>query len=323
MKIKKSLIAVLAVTTMGLNAGSCGSPSNFFKVIKDTCYSCMFPMYIAGVPLGSAPVNDASDKVRQPLCLCGSPIPRIGIPIGYWNPNRFIETVKDPWCFPLLGVSIPIGFGSLQRGARTYNHHRTFMQSHYYIYPIFYMLELFTDFACMTSTSYDLAYPTEVDPLWDDDELAFWISPESILFANPLAQLACVGDAVKANINNPVTALFWCKGSWGGLYPITGNVAQENIVEDAASVASNMIFKLMREMLLLNGAGVSALCGKHSQPIWNKNNFRLQLMLPQSNKECTVIGKDALFWSAFKNLPGKGMDQFGYLLFQKRDCCMF
>ena len=303
--------------------GSCGDPGNFTKVLFDTCYSCMFPMYIGGIGIGEAPVADGSPKVREPLCACGTPFPRIGVPIGYWDPNRFVETVKKPWCFPLLGLELPVKIGASQRGARSYGRHRTFFQAHYYVYPIFYILEIFTDFICMSNSSYDISYITEVDPLWDDDELAFWINPEALLFANPAAQLACVADSVAANANTPNTSLFWCKGSWGMVYPLSGNVAQQNLVEDSASVAANMLFKMSRQALLLNGAGRSALCGKHYQPIWNKNSFRMQLMLPQSNKECTVIGKDAIFWSSYKNLPGKGVDQLGYLIFQKRDCCMF
>lgn len=321
--MKQKVISLIVATTLSLNAGSCGDLSNFTKVLFDTCYSCMFPMYIAGIDIGKAPVADASSKVRQPICACSTPFPRIGIPIGYWNPNRFVEAVKDPWCFPLIGASLPVDFGAKQRGTRMFNGHRTFAQSHYYIYPIFEMLELLTDFTCMTSSGYDVAYVTEVDPLWDDDELAFWINPEAVLFANPAAQIACMADSVSANTANPQTALFWCKGSWGSVYPLTGNVAQQNYVEDSASIASNMLFKLSKQAILLNGAGKSALCGHNYQPIWNKNNFRMQLMLPQSDKECRAIGKDALFWSQFKNLPGKGVDQFGYLIFQKRDCCMF
>jgi conjugal transfer pilus assembly protein TraU len=318
----KKIILIIATTSF-LSAGSCGSASNFITVIKDTCYSCIFPLYVAGVPVGTAPVDDDSSKVRSPLCYCGSPIPRVGIPIGYWNPNRFIESVSEPWCFPLVGLSVGVGLGSAQRGAKSTNGHRTFLQTHYYKYPLFYMLDMFTDFVCMTSSDYDIAWIGEIDPTWDDDELSFWINPESLLFSNPASQLACVADSVAANLSTPSSTLFWCKGSWGSLYPVTGSVVKQNFVEDAASASASMMFKLGRMGLLLNGAGNSALCGKTYKPIWNKDNYRLQLMLPQSAKECMVIGKDALFWSAWKNLPVRGVDQFGFLMFQKRDCCMF
>jgi len=316
----KKIALTIAMTSL-LSAESCSDSSNFMNVLKDTCYSCIFPIYIAGIPMGEAPVADDSDKVRIPLCYCGI---RIGVPVGYWNPNRFIEAVSEPWCFPLLGSSIDVKTGSSQRGTKGVGGHRTFLQTHYYKYPIFYILDMLSDFACASSSDSDIAWIGEVDPTWDDDQMAFWIAPESLLFANPISQLACIADSAAANISTSSSTLFWCKGSWGSLYPVTGSVVKQNFVEDAASASANMIFKLSRLGLLMNGAGTKALCGKTYQPIWNKDNFRLQLMLPQSADECMVIGKDALFWSAWKNLiVEKGVDQFGFLMFQKRDCCMF
>jgi len=316
------LIVVMVLGLTQSHAFNCAMPGNFLKVIKDTCYPCMFPMYVAGVPIGMAPVMDGSATIRTPICFCGTPVPRVGIPWGYWNPNRFIEVVKTPWCFPLIGAQLGVGYALSQRGTRSQLSNRTFMQAHYYIYPLFTMLEIMTDFACLASSAYDVGYITEIDPLWSDDELAFFINPEALLFGNIVALMACIADSVASNVTTPLSTLFWCKGSWGGVYPMTGNVAQENVVEDAASIAANLIFKMNRQGILLNGGGISALCGKHYQPIWNKDNFRLQLLLPQSHFMCMPIGRDALFWSILTNLPSIGVDNFGFLMFQKRDCCV-
>lgn len=60
---------------------------------------------------------------------------------------------------------------------------------HYYTYPPFALLELVLDFGCLENTAFDLAYATELDPLWDVPELAALLTPETFLFANPASRL--------------------------------------------------------------------------------------------------------------------------------------
>ena len=48
-------------------------------------------------------------------------------------------------------------------------------------------------FLCFEAASFDIAYITEIDPLWNDDTLTTLINPEVALFANPIAVAACAG----------------------------------------------------------------------------------------------------------------------------------
>ena len=77
---------------------------------------------------------------------------------------------------------------------------------------VLYWLELLTDFVCMERSTFDVAYITEFDPLWNDDETAFVLNPEAVMFANPIAQAACAVDAVKATAGFPLDSMFWCSG---------------------------------------------------------------------------------------------------------------
>ena len=49
-------------------------------------------------------------------------------------------------------------------------------------YPLIYWLELLMDFVCLEKGAFDVAYMTELDPLWNDDELSFILNPEAGLF---------------------------------------------------------------------------------------------------------------------------------------------
>src|SRR3546814_20440371 len=95
---------------------------------------------------------------------------------------------------------------------------------HWYVYPLLYWMEILTDFVCFEQSSFDIAYMTEVDPLWQDDSLAELINPEAIIFANPLAKAACAGDCFAGTLNLPLAQLFWCAGCQVGMYPLNGNI---------------------------------------------------------------------------------------------------
>ena len=53
---------------------------------------------------------------------------------------------------------------------------------------------------CVETGDYDVGYMTEIDPLWDDDELSVLLNPDVFLLRNPLAVAACAGDCVKSSI---------------------------------------------------------------------------------------------------------------------------
>ena len=73
-----------------------------------------------------------------------------------------------------------------------------------------------------TLNVWDLAYMTELDPLWDDSVTTFFLNPDASLFANPAAAAACAADCVAATSSLPVSELYWCAGCHGGIFPLTG-----------------------------------------------------------------------------------------------------
>jgi len=84
---------------------------------------------------------------------------------------------------------------------------QSFYQVHWYVYPVIYWLELLVDFLCLEKQSFDVAYITELDPLWNEDELSFILNPEAVLFGNPIAQAACAADcAAGAAVDGDVGA---------------------------------------------------------------------------------------------------------------------
>ena len=322
--MKKSIFIFLIFMQVNLFAVCAPTGALTVDIILKADYTAMFPLRIAGIPIVPGRIQDVGGSVSSPICICKDPIPRIGIPVSFFEPSRLIEVVKDPYCFPSMGFGLTTSGGTLggTSGDDGSGNQSTFYQAHYYIFPIYALLELLTDFICLQMTGFDMAYLTEVDPLWNNDTLSAILNPEALLFGNPVSNLACIADAVTSAVFEPIDALFWCKGSWGNAYPLTGQTGGDGYVEGSASVAASLIYKLHRQLVLWGSWGQAGLCGYYPAPIWRKSAYRLQIVTPIPSLYATTIGTTGTIWSFGKNPPFVG-DNFSYLLFKKRECCAF
>ena len=322
--MKKSIFIFLIFMQVNLFAVCAPTGALTVDIILKADYTAMFPLRIAGIPIIPGRIQDVGGSVSSPICICKDPIPRIGIPVSFFEPSRLIEVVKDPYCFPSMGFGLTTSGGALggTSGDDGSGNQSTFYQAHYYIFPIYALLELLTDFICLQMTGFDMAYLTEVDPLWNNDTLSAILNPEALLFGNPISNLACIADAVTSAVFEPIDALFWCKGSWGNAYPLTGQTGGDGYVEGGASVAASLIYKLHRQLILWGSWGQAGLCGYYPAPIWRKSAYRLQIVTPIPSIYATTIGTTGMLWSFGKNPPFVG-DNFSYLLFKKRECCAF
>jgi conjugal transfer pilus assembly protein TraU len=297
----------------------------FLNPVTDVCWHCIFPIKIAGIVVYGGTQEDAPDPAVSPLCICPAPPPvfvRVGIPLSFWEPAQYIETVKDPFCFPGLGTGFENPSSGFYAGDSSSSDeaYSTFAQAHYFIFPVWSMLELMVDSVCVETSGFDLAYMTEIDPLWNDDMLSAYINPEAALFGNIVTQLACMPDAVAANAGFPLSPLFWCMGSWGSAYPMTGTMDYDEDVQAHAAIASRFIYKLARQMLICD-TGIN-LCSCVPTPLWVKHNYKMHITKPVRDVTCHPIGRSSLIWGAGKNPPYEG-DNFLWMIFRKRACCAY
>jgi conjugal transfer pilus assembly protein TraU len=214
------------------------------------------------------------------------------------------------------------GRGDVEENTNDGTRH-SFYHVHWYVYPIAYWLEILTDFLCLENFAVDLAYLTELDPFWNDDEKSFILNPEAVLFGNPLAQAACAADCVAATADLPRNELFWCSGCQGGLYPFTGTINDHmGGIQASLLITGKFMAKLHREGLLWGTYGVKGLCGKYPMPIIKKNMYRLQMTYPiPTTQNCYPLGHTEVMWQGGKEYPYTGSD-FGYLVWRNRDCCL-
>lgn len=297
--------------------------------VTDVCWNCMFPIKLASVPIipNSSGLPDYGNA-RTPICTCPAPPPifiRIGIPFEFWSPTYMMEVVKDPMCFPSLGISLPNIFPGRGKGDQASKQWSTgeFFQAHMLFNPAGAVLNLGTSAACASNTGspFDFMYMSEVDPLWQSDSLntLMW-APETLLFANPVAQLACTAESVSSLAGYSIRELFWCQGAWGPIYPNTGYTFQSGIMNGSAGAAGKVLAKAAKTSLLKDHQ--RNLCAATSTIIWNKRLYRYQIARPAIGAQCVPIGRTSMIWGVAKNLPNRP-DNFVYNIFEKRACCMF
>lgn len=322
-------ISLSSPATAACTATGEGNPSTALKVWTTaiaTIYN-IFPIKIGGITIATfSGLEDIKTLTDFPVCVCVDPIPRIGVKVSLWEPIAFIETTAIPGCSPSMGFSIPISLYPMSFGANVQgfdnSSYYTF-QVHYWKFPVFSVLNLFLDFVCLENGGVDLAYWTEVDPLWQNDIWASIVNPEAILVANPLAQIACMADSAAANVGFPLDFLWWCLGSWGSLYPFTKGHGQGTNITSQMAISAKMVAKLHRELVLWGSVGGQGLCGMYPMPIMRKSQYSLLPIHPVPHPIRIPIGRSEFLWGQGKEVPLVNHHVYVNVLYRKRDCCAF
>lgn len=324
-------LACLLVFAPPARAGGLGTCTGKFpNPVTDICWSCILPITLGGVQLANLGGQEDIPNPGVPLCSCGTN-PTIGISIGFWEPVRHVEVVRKPFCLVSLGgLDLSPGIGAPEAGRHSdaAGDHNSFYQAHYYVNPVLHWLQVIADFPCLEQGGFDLAYLTEVDPLWGDDALTLILNPDAVLFANPVAIAACAADCVAATAGFGRPELFWCAGCQGGLYPLDGHVAYHlGGVRTAELLAQRLVAKMHRELLAWGRHGKAGQCGPYFLPVMDKSAYKTQLTYPiaatakDGGRCCQPFGRTTVLWGAAKEYPVKGED-FGFMLFRKGNCCV-
>ena len=301
----------------------------FVNPINDVNWECLFPITLGSIEVASN--NDGLKDTKNPsspVCICPKGIiPVPGFVGGYWEPSRLVDISAEPYCFVNLGgLQMDMGFERSQGGRpKAASSKISSWYVHYYIYPVLYILELFTDFICLQESNFDPLWISELDPTGNDDELTMIFHPEALLFNNLISQAACSADCVSAStINSPMDSLFWCAGCQGSMYPMNSNVnAHIGGVQASLNATEKITFKLHRQGMAheTSSSDVNKICTKNLALTMKKTHYRYQMVNPDPAK-CAPFGKSTSFFESGKEIPVVGED-FGYLLWRKKTCCIF
>ena len=295
----------------------------FINPLTDVCWSCLFPIHIAGVNTTS----DHKDFVKyekKPFCHCNGGI--VGVPTSFWEPTRLVDITRTP--YKLLGLGgFTIGNPGVKMGGVKSSFAGTgsssFYHVHYYQFPILNLLDIGLQYVCEEKIQLDIGYMSEFDPFWGDDKWTTILNPETTLFANPLAQAACIADCAFSSFEKPQNELFWCAGCQGSLYPLTGHVAHHIGGIQASSLLTHRLLAKLHSLHILRTFEKENYCEKTASYRIQKSAYKTQLAypIPQTKGPCNALGRSDITWGVGKNYPYDGED-FVYIIWTKKHCCL-
>jgi len=324
---------------------------NFGDQIGKICWDCFFPFVIFSFPVGGS-TSKLPDGRAGPICVCPgrTGYPSIGFTLGWWAPTHIIENVRQPWCIPTLGGMVlteddmtmedidtgsssgssypnqvlPSRWGGPDKKTQTDMSGVTYYNYHWIKFPVGYLIGWLSDFACSKKESgaIDFAFMSEFDPSWNNDELALWTSPETVLFTGPWAYIGCAIDGVAATTRKPIKQAWWCGGTWGQVYPYSGNIpAASSGPREASLNATKGLAKMHRFSLASKRYGNAALCANTPMFLLEKQQYRLQTMFPMAEKKNHWIGASTWKWGEWRTIPAKGEDYI-WLQWSYTECCV-
>ncbi len=241
----------------------------------DIDWNGFFPITIGSSPVVSGHLPDTKNP-SNPVCTCpGNPFPHIGLSTGYWEPIAVLDVTRTPYCLVNLGGQ-KLETNSTSEGmvaTESPDQNSSFYEVHYYNFPIMSWIapELLGG-SCQTDGAFfEPSYFSELDPTWHDEALAEIAFPETKVFSNPVtaisAQLACGLDSLAANTGLPSDTAFWCAGSQGFMFPMTGTVAEHvGGVQASTLLSERMVFKL-HQLGLITDTRPENLCSE----VWDYN----------------------------------------------------
>ncbi|WP_235676525.1 MULTISPECIES: conjugal transfer pilus assembly protein TraU [unclassified Vibrio] len=320
----------LAAPTLSVAGAACSG--HFINPLRDVCWRCLLPITLGAVPVYPGPLPDTPNPTL-PVSLCPAPPPvmvRLGLNLGYWEPYALTDVTRSPFCMVNLGLRLS-GAHAQRIGGRSTSRDDDssdggFYHAHWYRYPLIEWLKLLESAACMETRPFDIGYFSELDPLWHDDALAFALHPEAIVFGSPAAQLACASEAIATSTRRqlPWDHLFWCLGSQGSAYPLTGNTNyRDSPIQAATLIMERLNYKLHRQGMVWDSQGRNgAVCHLKLSPFLPKSRYRYQMSAPIPDAAwCHPYTTPTSLWEMGHDNPSSG-DNFGFVQWRKRNCVM-
>ncbi|MBN2864373.1 MAG: TraU family protein [Thiotrichales bacterium] len=334
-----SLLLLGASTQLAFSSATCNG--KFPNPITDYCWSAVFPIKVAGFEIFNDPdqIDNDSSKNTSPVCTCGEGLDlKLGVSISFWEPITMVDVVRKPFCFAGLGGvdmgdvfpapshgSGVIDGGSVARDA--------FYQVHWYANPILFWLGALVDTSCLDRSPFDILDITEVNPLWNDEELTtLTVNPDAFLYANPLAQIACAQDCITASAGFPNNLTYWCAGCQGSMFPLTGKSQAHIGVVNTSSLLLQKFTNMGHRTLMIwgtsatdSGSKENGMCYKYPKFMMDKRDYKYSMLFPVPQRKIGGVcsqpfGRTTVLWGAGHAFPFEGEDVV-YQVLRKRDCC--
>lgn len=364
-----AIFAPIAQAGSGVSGTVCPDAGLFNELIGGVCWSAMFPIRLAGTTMFAGNSGVPNDADTSTACSCGGSaqnlqLPTVGVSLGFWQPAMLLEATSEPFCSPAIGgVNVGAGTskffsgslgGNVGSGPSVSSKNSTFYNVHLYTFPLLTMMQLLNVPSCNSGyNGMNMIGLSETEPQWNDDMLALLLSPEALMFANPMGVLSASGEcASEIAGGQAIDSMYWSAGCWGLLYPFAGSSTYgADPIQASNLTVTRFLATQFRLGFLYQTTGSQVMCGPRHTAIIPKQQFRFQLMFPGNETtsvpnagvpagapqstggasvitaptqsgQCThALGDTPLKWGEWDARPGSG-GNYVYLVWQWTNCCL-
>lgn len=275
-------------------------------LINKICWGSMFPIRFGGTRIWKSKDNipEPSGYNTQWWCACAGDLSKgqlgkAGFTIGFWQPSRAIEIVRQPYCMPLLGgLQLPINqtAGGERQQGYTYEvkdkmhigvlGQKVMMNWNFYSFPVLQALKILDMPGCNPGgfTSFDAPLMASgFFPNWYDNELAFYMNPDVGLLTIPPMMAAQPTECSWVTARKQPLDKFWLTaGCWGNLVPYIGTVRPAMRVKAWSLLSARVLSMLSRipGPMVQRTTGEDVVCKPSVMPILKKSQYKFSMLFP-------------------------------------------
>lgn len=309
---------------------SCPKVDIFKDLLKNIPFESTLPISIGGGSFGGKGAIIPENAAKGTTCTCTDNlgVTNMGLVMGMWEIAYLIELTREPNCSMVLGINLPFNTKNLgSKGNGNFdNSDVSFYHAHVYSFPLFTMLNLFTDLNCGQSDymDLDLLYASELDRAWNEELESIKLTPEIKFLANKEMVLSCSIDAISSfNDGKTQDDLFYCAGSWGFLYPLSGFVSSMGSTSENTSLLATRVLALMhRRGLIKKTFGNENLCQSHQGFEFFKSMYRFSMLYPTPERTSNhALGDPSINWQGDSRVLPYTSNVI-YVVWRYRNCCL-
>lgn len=303
-----------------------GCPDASSALMDSLCIDCFYPVEIAGAVTGGS-AKDLPVPRAPSTCICPGRFgyPTEGYTVGMWKPSYLLETTRLAGCSTVLGGTFMLGKKTAIKKAGGPGESSTFYHVNLYGYPLDMVADMIPSSMCskpQQNTAFELTYMSALDSTFSDDELANQMAPDAALITGYPAMIACMADAVASTVSQPLEALYFCAGSWGQMFPLTGFTAQKSVPVRESSLAGTRALNLEHRNGELNLTYGLAVCFDIPWPILPKQQYRFSQAYPMAEtKKSRWIGSNVTVTGLERRTQVTTGEDFVQTVWRFEQCC--
>src|SRR3974390_1470681 len=95
MSLRRYRLSLLVILLICMRLPLLSEEGTWTNPITEVCWECLFPITVSGVNV--VPGTQDLSGHSQRTCSCAGTPPKIGVPLTFWEPARFVDVTRHAY----------------------------------------------------------------------------------------------------------------------------------------------------------------------------------------------------------------------------------